>query len=93
MASNFRAGHSRNAWQDFLGFTREEIAPIGPIRAVVSRAGQTEPFNAERIKEALMKTIEGVRGQADPPLVLELSNAVARKLLEKQLLHPGSVPG
>ena len=44
MASNFRAD-----WQDFLGFTREEIAPVSPIPAVVSRSGQTEPFDIERV--------------------------------------------
>jgi ribonucleoside-triphosphate reductase len=87
MASNFRAD-----WQDFLGFTREEIAPVSPIGAVVSRAGRTEPFDIERIKETLIKTIEGVRGTNDPDLVVALSNAVSRKLLEAQLLRPGSVP-
>ena len=89
MASNFRAD-----WQDFLGFTREEIAPVSPIRAVVSRDGQTEPFNVERIRETLAKTVEGVRGHSDPDLVLHLTNLVTRRLLDRQAdRHPSSVPG
>jgi ribonucleoside-triphosphate reductase len=89
MASNFRAD-----WQDFLGFTREEIAPVSPIRAVVSRDGQTEPFNVERIRETLAKTVEGVRGHSDPDLVLHLTNLVTRRLLDRQAdRHPSTVPG
>ena len=89
MASNFRAD-----WQDFLGFTREEIAPVSPIRTVVSRDGQTEPFNVERIRETLAKTVEGVRGHSDPDLVLHLTNLVTRRLLDRQAdRHPSSVPG
>ena len=65
MTSTFRAGPLERTWQDFLGFTREEIAPVGPIEAVVTRAGQTEPFDVERIRETLGKTIEGVRGASD----------------------------
>jgi len=88
MATNFRAD-----WQDFLGFTREEIAPVSPIGAVVTRAGQTERFDVERIRETLAKTIEGVRGAGDPDLLMTLTNAVARKLLELQMQHPRQVPG
>lgn len=88
MASNFRAD-----WQDFLGFTREEIAPVSPIPAVVSRGGQTEPFDVERIRETLAKTVEGVRGRSDPELVLTLTNQVTRKLLEVQgQRHPSAHP-
>ena len=82
------------AWQDFLGFTREEIAPVSPIAAVVSRAGQTEPFDIERIRETLAKTIEGVRGAGDPELVTVLTNQVTRKLLDAELLGAGKdAPG
>lgn len=89
MSKNFRAD-----WQDFLGFTREEIAPVSPIPAVVSRDGQTEPFQVERIRETLAKTVEGVRGRSDPDLVLHLTNQVTRRLLEVQeQRHPSSVPG
>jgi anaerobic ribonucleoside-triphosphate reductase len=89
MASNFRAD-----WQDFLGFTREEIAPVSPIPVVVSRAGHTEPFDVGRIRETLAKTVEGVRGHSDPELVLHLTNLVTRKLLDVQNgRHPSSVPG
>jgi len=89
MASNFRAD-----WQDFLGFTREEIAPVSPIRAGVSRDGQTEPFNVERIRETLAKTVDGVRGHSDPELVLHLTNLVTRRLLDRQAdRHPSTVPG
>lgn len=87
MASNFRED-----WQDFLGFTREEIAPVSPIGAVVSRAGLTEPFDVERIRETLAKTIEGVRGESDPDLLTTLTNAVARKLLQLQLQAPRVAP-
>jgi len=94
MASNFGAGHSRNAWQDFLGFTREEIAPVSPIPAVLSRSGQTEPFDVERIRETLAKTVEGVRGAADPELVTALTNQVTRRLTENQAArHTAPVPG
>ncbi len=86
MASNFRAD-----WQDFLGFTREEIAPVSPIRTVVSRAGQPEPFDVERIRETLTKTVEGVRGCKDPELVTLLTNQVNRKLLDAEFLGP--IPG
>ena len=93
MASNFRAGPSAMAWQDFLGFTREEIAPVNPIPAVVSREGHTEPFDVERIRETLAKTVEGVRGHSDPDLVLKLTNAVTRKLLDVQATRkPSSHP-
>jgi anaerobic ribonucleoside-triphosphate reductase len=88
MPSNFRAD-----WQDFLGFTREEIAPVSPIPAIVSRAGTTEPFDVERIRETLAKTVEGVRGHTDPDLVLHLTNLVTRRLLDTRAeRHPAAVP-
>ena len=66
----------RSDWQNFLGFTREEIAPVSPVRSVVTRSGAPEPYDPERIRTTLAKTIEGVRGQADP----ELTEALARKV-------------
>jgi len=88
MSNKFRAD-----WQDFLGFTREEIAPVSPISAVVARSGKTEAFDVARVRETLVKTVEGVRGRPDPELVLSLTNAVTRKLLEIQAQrHPSATP-
>lgn len=93
MPSNAGTGPIRQAWQDFLGFTREEIAPVNPISEVVSRSGETEPFDIERIRETLARTIEGVRGHSDPDLVLHLTNTVTRKLLDlQQARHPSLSP-
>ncbi len=66
----------RSDWQNFLGFTREEIAPVSPVRSVVTRSGEPEPYDPERVRTTLAKTIEGVRGQPDP----ELTEMLARKV-------------
>jgi len=71
---------SRAVWQDFLGFTRQEIAPAGPVPMVVTRDGETRPFDPERVKATLTKTLTGVRGADDPELVTRITNAVLREL-------------
>ncbi|MSW00901.1 MAG: ribonucleoside triphosphate reductase, partial [Actinobacteria bacterium] len=71
---------SRKAWQEFLGFTRLEIAAAGPVPLVVTREGVTRPFDLERIKATLSKTLIGVRGADDPDLVQHLTNQVLHDL-------------
>ena len=71
---------SRKAWQEFLGFTRLEIAAAGPVPLVVTREGVTRPFYLERIKATLSKTLIGVRGADDPDLVQHLTNQVLHDL-------------
>ncbi|NNM54291.1 MAG: ribonucleoside triphosphate reductase [Spirochaetales bacterium] len=72
----------RSDWQNFLGFTREEIAPVSPVRSVVTRSGAPEPYDPGRIRTTLAKTIEGVRGQADPELTEMLARKVESRLRE-----------
>ena len=74
------ANTSLEVWQDFLGFTRSEIAPAGPVPLVVTREGETRPFDSERIKATLSKTLIGVRGADNPYLVEQLTNQVLHGL-------------
>ncbi|MEI8093471.1 MAG: ribonucleoside triphosphate reductase [Spirochaetales bacterium] len=71
---------SREVWQDFLGFTRQEIAPAGPVPLVVTRDGETRPFDPERVKATLRKTFTAVRGAVDEDLVTHLTNQVLHGL-------------
>lgn len=66
-------------WRDFLGFTREEIAPVSPIKEVVKRDGQIASFESERIRRSLERAIEAVRGRADENLAARLTVLVQKK--------------
>jgi ribonucleoside-triphosphate reductase len=78
----------RSDWQNFLGFTREEIAPVNPVRAIVARSGESKPYDPSRIRATLTKTLEGVRGASDPELVEQLARRVESLLREKASQSP-----
>lgn len=74
---------SRQDWQNFLGFAREETALIAPVREIHSRTGIVRPYYPERLRSALRKTIEAVRGTPDPDLADTLACKAESCLREK----------
>jgi hypothetical protein len=53
-------------WNDFLGFTKQEIAPVEPINKVVKRDGRVQSYDSSRIFSAIRKAIKATRGARRP---------------------------
>lgn len=73
---------SRQEWQKFLGFTREEIAPASTVKKVLKRDGEEANYDPTKITAALNKTIEAVRKEHDFPLAERLTALVQKKVVE-----------
>jgi transcriptional regulator NrdR family protein len=74
-------------WNDFLGFTKQEIAPVEPINKVVKRDGRVQSYDSSRIFSAIRKAIKATRGAEDLELEKELTVKVEvaiKKLMDER---------
>jgi len=80
-------------WNEFLGFTQEELNPESPIKKVVKRDGTTQDFGLNKISKAIEKAVLAALGKEDPQVTENLTQAVHRKLTDFMAnRHPNSAP-
>jgi anaerobic ribonucleoside-triphosphate reductase len=79
--------YPKDNWSDFLGFTKQEIAPVEPINKVVKRDGRVQSYDSSRIFSAIRKAIKATRGAEDLELEKELTVKVEvaiKKLMDER---------
>ncbi|WP_083963637.1 ribonucleoside triphosphate reductase [Spirochaeta cellobiosiphila] len=83
----------KSQWNEFLGFTQEELTPDCPIKKVVKRNGKIEEFAITKIEKAIEKAIKATIKKEDKTLSSKLTGEVLKKLTDfMSSRHPNSVP-
>lgn len=80
-------------WKQFLGTGRKKEEPEISVRRIIKRDGQVENYDRRRIKEAINKAIQAVRGTGNEILSEKITQDVEKELVTFMSgRHPNSAP-